>query len=118
MESGVYLIRQGDAPDVVYLVEKGQVTAQLETTNGGRPVRLETMRGGRVVGEIGFYLGAKRTAAVRADEPTTVYRLSLEQLKQMEATDPEAASTFHRLIVHLLAERVSHLIRAVDALLR
>ena len=74
-----YLIRQGDAPDVMYLLERGQVTAQLEPASGGSPTRLETMRGGRVVGQIGFYLD---------------------------------------LIVHLLAERVTHLIRAVDALLK
>jgi SulP family sulfate permease len=117
LAAGVYLIRQGDAPDLVYLVEAGQVTAQLEAA-GQLPMRLETMRGGRVVGELGFYLGNRRTAAVKTDEPSIVYRLSLDQLKQMEASDPEAASTFHRLIVHLLAERVTHLIRAVDALLR
>jgi hypothetical protein len=32
--------------------------------------------------------------------------------------EPETANTFHRLITHLLSERVTHLIRAVDALLR
>jgi sulfate permease, SulP family len=117
VEPGFYLIRQGDTPDDIYFVEQGQVTAQLEM-RGREPVRLETMRGGRVVGEIGFYLGAERTAAVRADEPTTVYRLSLAKLEEMERTDPAAAATFHRLIAHLLAERATHLIRAVDALLK
>lgn len=112
-----YLIRQGDDPDDVYFIERGQVTAQLEP-EGQTPIRLETMRGGRVVGEIGFYLGAKRTAAVRANEPTTLYRLSQAKLQEMEETDPETANTFHRLIIHLLSERVTHLIRAVDALLR
>ncbi|MBK9051736.1 MAG: cyclic nucleotide-binding domain-containing protein [Chloroflexi bacterium] len=117
VEPGFYLIRQGDAPDDIFFVEQGQVTAQLER-EGQMPVRLETMRGGRVVGEIGFYLGAQRTAAVRADEPTTIYRLSLAKLAVMEKDDPVAAATFHRLIAHLLAERAVHLIRAVDALLQ
>jgi SulP family sulfate permease len=117
VEAGFYLIRQGDAPDDIFFVEQGQVTAQLER-EGQLPVRLETMRGGRVVGEIGFYLGAERTAAVRADEPTTIYRLSLANLAVMEKNDPAAAATFHRLIAHLLAERAVHLIRAVDALLQ
>ena len=117
VEPGFYLIRQGDAPDDIFFVEQGQVTAQLER-DGQMPVRLETMRGGRVVGEIGFYLGAQRTAAVRADEPTTIYRLSLAKLAVMEKDDPVAAATFHRLIAHLLAERAVHLIRAVDALLQ
>lgn len=117
VEPGFYLIHQGDAPDDIFFVESGQVTAQLER-RGREPVRLETMKGGRVVGEIGFYLGTQRTAEVRADEPTTIYRLSQAKLEAMEQTDPTAAATFHRIIAHLLAERAVHLIRAVDALLQ
>jgi sulfate permease, SulP family len=116
-QAGTYLMRQGDEPDGIYLIEKGQVTAQLEPADQP-PVRLETMRGGRVIGEVGFYLGVKRTAAVRADEPTTIYRLSKAKLEAIEGSDPETANTFHRLIIHLLSERITHLIRAVDALLR
>ncbi len=44
---GEYLIKVGDAPDFMYFIESGQVTAQLEPANG-KPVRLETMQGGRI----------------------------------------------------------------------
>jgi SulP family sulfate permease len=115
--TGDYLIRQGDDPDVMYFIESGQVTARLETP-GEEPVRLETMGGGRTVGELGFFLGIKRTAAVVADQSSVVYSISKEVLAQMEKADPEAANTFHRIIVHLLGERTVHLIRAVDALQR
>lgn len=116
MAPGAYLIRQGDPPDNIYFVESGQVTAQLEAADR-EPVRLETMQGGHVVGEIGFYLGVRRTAAVVVDRPSTVYRLSLEKLLEMEQSDPVAAATFHRIIANLLAGRVAHLVTAVDALL-
>ncbi len=116
--SGEDLMRQGDEPDRLYFIEKGQVTAQLEAGPGEAQARLETMRGGRVVGEIGFYLSFARTATVRADEPTMVYRLSLARLKEMESSDPALAATIYHLIAHLLAERAAHLIRAVDALLQ
>jgi SulP family sulfate permease len=76
------------------------------------------MRGGRVVGEIGFYLNKPRTAAVVTDEPSTIYRLSMQTLKQMEQNDPEAASAFHQGIIRLISERLTHLINAVDALQR
>jgi CRP-like cAMP-binding protein len=98
-------------------VESGQVTAQLEQEDQA-PVRLETMRSGRVVGEIGFYLGKVRTAAVVADEACTVYRLSSASLERMEREAPQGAFTFHRIIIHLLAERATHLIRTVSALQR
>jgi SulP family sulfate permease len=71
-----------------------------------------------VVGELGFYLGSQRTASVVADEASKIYVLSDDDLRKMEAIDPEAASTFHRLIIHLLAERVVHLIKTVNALQR
>lgn len=117
VDGGTYLMHQGDAPDYVYFVEDGQVTAQLEQ-EGQAPVRLETMRSGRVVGELGFYLGKVRTAAVVADEPCTVYRLSSGDLQEMEREAPEGAFAFHRIIIHLLAERATHLIRTVSALQR
>lgn len=113
--AGHHLIHQGDTPDALYFIESGQVTAQLERPNQ-EPIRLQTMRGGHVVGEIGFYLGQQRSAAVIADEPSIIYRLSLDTLKQMEAHDSDIASTLHQLIIHHLAERVNHLVTAVNAL--
>lgn len=113
--AGAYLMHQQDAPDNIYFVESGQVTAQLEFP-GKPPVRLETMKTGRVIGELGFYLGQKRTAAVVADEPSTVYLLSAQNLANMEQKAPDVASYFHHLIVQLLAERTTHLIRTVAAL--
>ncbi len=117
VEAGACLMRQGDAPDYIYFVESGQVTARLEQV-AQTPVRLETMRGGHVLGEIGFYLGKERTATVVADEPSVVYSLSSADLARMEREDPQAASAFHKIVVRLLAERATHLIRAVNALQR
>jgi len=113
--AGALLIRQGDEPELIYFIESGQVTAQLEQP-GREPLRLETMRGGRTVGELGFYLGTRRSAAVIADQPTVVYVLTQTELDRIEHDDPAAAYAFHRIIVHLLGERVLHLVRAVDAL--
>ena len=113
--AGDYIIQQGDAAAHLFFVESGQLTAQLEIPNAA-PVRLETMQGGRVVGELGFYLGTKRSAAVVADRPSVLYCLSQATLTQVEADDPEAAYAFHRIIIHLLGERVLHLVQAVDIL--
>jgi SulP family sulfate permease len=113
--AGDYLIRQGVDSDHLFFIESGQVTAQLESPDSA-PMRLETMQGGRTVGELGFYLGTKRSAAVVADWPSVVYSLSQATLADIEKNDPEAAYAFHRVIVHLLGERVLHLVRTVDAL--
>ncbi len=117
LASGEVLIRQGDSADRMYFIESGQVTAQLEQP-GKPPMRLEAVRAGRAVGELGFYLDALRTATVVADEPTVVYALTRAGLAALEAAQPEVASALHRIIVHLLGERVTHLIHTVDALQR
>jgi SulP family sulfate permease len=115
MEQGEYLMKQGDAATDLFFIESGQVTAQLEY-NDRPPVRLQTMGGGHVLGELGFYLDQPRTASVIMDEPGVVYRLTRKRLGQMENQEPEIASLVHRLIVHLLAERVTHLVNTVNAL--
>lgn len=117
LPAGRRFIHEGDMADELYFIASGQVTAQLEAP-GQPPVRLETMRAGRVVGEIGFYLGTRRSAAVLTDEPSAIYTLSQDALRRMEAEAPELASQLHRSIAVLLSQRVSHLITTVRALQR
>ncbi len=115
IDPGITIMVQGHPPDDLFFIETGRVTTQLEQGDGSF-LRLESMRNGRVVGEIGFYLGQNRTASVITDEKSTVYRLSAEDLKQLELENPEAASILHQIIIRLLAERVTHLVRTVNAL--
>ncbi|MBK8905018.1 MAG: SLC26A/SulP transporter family protein [Anaerolineaceae bacterium] len=115
--AGDMLMKQGSPPDGLIFVESGQVSALLERPSQ-EPLRLETMGSGRVVGEMGFYLGQERTASVVADGPGVVYELSRQDLARMEMETPEAAAGLHRLIAHLLAERATHLVETVDALQR
>lgn len=116
-EAGDYLMFEGDQPDYLYFVESGQVTAQLEHPDRP-PLRLETMSSGRVVGEMGFYLGQARTASVVVDLPGTVYRLTWSVLQRVEEEQPSAAAALHQLIAVLLAQRATHLVSAVNALER
>ena len=116
-QAGQYLIREGDEADFIYFIQSGQVTAQLESP-GKPPVRLETIKSGRTVGEIAFFLGSRRTASVVANQNSVVYSLSIEDLNRMESGDPESARLFHRLSVILLSQRVMHLTHTVRALER
>lgn len=120
LSTGERLIRQGDAPDHLYVLAAGQLTAQLErpAQPGREPLRLQTQRGVQVVGEVGFYLGQPRSADVIADGPSVVYRLSADAMRRIEQQDPALASMLHQLIARLLAGRVTHLTDALDALQR
>jgi SulP family sulfate permease len=113
---GEYLMREGDPPTEMYFVEAGMVTAQLETPDG-QIIRLQSMRGGTTVGEMGLYLDSVRTASVIATRPSAVYRLSAESLKRMREEDPEVAALLHEWIARLLAERLAANNRTIEALM-
>lgn len=117
VSAGEYLMRQGDAPDNLYLIESGQMSAFLEEKDG-RTVRLQTMQDWNVLGEIGFFLNTERTASIVAEAPGVIYCLSQEALARMTANDPALASAFQQLVMRLLAERVVHLVNVVEALRR
>ena len=105
VDAGQMIITRGEAPDDLYFIEHGQVTVQLASP-GQPPIRLETNRSGTVFGEIGFYLQQQRTADVIADTPCVLYRLTNADLAKLEASDSELAATLHKIIVHLLAQRL------------
>lgn len=112
--AGEHIMLQGDEPEFLFFVETGQVTAQLERPDRP-PIRLETMRDG-VIGEIGFYLDQERAASIIADEPSLLYRLSRQTLKRIEQENSETAAVLHRIIVHLLAERITRMVTTMNAL--
>jgi SulP family sulfate permease len=116
VSEGDYLVRQGDPPEAMYFIESGQVTAQLELPSGGI-IRLRTMRGGTVVGEIPMYIGGVRTASVVATSPCTFYRLSVDRLDEMEHDAPDLAAALHKFIARTLAERLAGLSRTLEAAL-
>jgi sulfate permease, SulP family len=107
----------GGRNDAIYIVATGQVTVRLvgPATTG---IRLETMRGGHIVGAVDFHTGAERTLSVVADEPTTLYRLTRDGLATLTARDPALAASFHRLVVRDMAGQLAHLTRVVEALQR
>jgi sulfate permease, SulP family len=111
---GTILIRQGDAPGDVFLLESGRLAT--EVTTDGQRMRVRSMRSGVVVGEIGMYMGVPRTADVVAESPSVVLRLSQESIQRMEAQDPELAVALHRWLATTLADRLSDSMRAFEGL--
>ncbi len=100
----------------VFVLESGQLRIEFVTPEGRR-MRLSTVRPGVMVGEIALYTGVPRTADVVAETPCVVLRLSRASIERMEAQEPELAAALHRWLASTLAERLSHSLRAFDALL-
>jgi SulP family sulfate permease len=116
LAEGAVLIRQGDSPDDVFVLESGRLRVELMTPEGTR-MRISTVRRGVVVGEVALYTGVPRTADVVAETPSVVLRLSRASIERMEEEDPEAAATLHRWLATMLAERLTDAQRAFSALL-
>jgi SulP family sulfate permease len=117
VREGDYLIRQGDEADDLYFIEMGEVSVYLELEDDNR-LRLQTLGLGTVVGELGLYLGTKRTASVIADAPTTAYRLTRAALARIRKKEPELAAAFHEFVICLLSERLVATDRLLEAVLK
>ena len=113
---GTVLIRQGEQPEDLFVLESGRLSVELETAEGTR-MRLRSMRAGVVVGEVALYMGVPRTADVVTETPSIVLRLTKASIEKMEATEPELAAALHRWLATTLAERLNDTQRAFDALL-
>jgi SulP family sulfate permease len=115
LAAGDMLLRQGDASDALILMESGQLTALLERP-GQRPLRLQTMHGANILGELGFFLGSARSASVVADTATVVHCLDQAGFSALRLQHPDLAGALDRLVIHQLSLRVVHLTKVVDAL--
>ena len=114
--AGEILFRRGDPSSELHFLESGRVRVELELDNG-RIVRLRSLLGGTVVGELGFYLRVPRNATVRAETACVLCRLTRSGLKRMEEEDPAAALVFHHYMSRLLADRLSSTDRSLQAAL-
>jgi sulfate permease, SulP family len=112
---GHRVVGPDDDGSALYVVASGQVTARLLGTDGA--VRLETLRGGNIVGELGV-AGASQATVVTTDEPTTLYRLDRAALERLSEQEPRLVAAVLRLVARRLAARVRHLEDLVAALQR
>ena len=91
------VINKGDPPDSMYFIDSGELTTRLEISKG-KFIRLRNQGGGTMVGEMGLFLKQSRTATVVADEPSILYKLSLDEYNRMMQDDPELAFQLHQWI--------------------
>jgi SulP family sulfate permease len=114
--AGYYLFHQGDMSDSLYLIEFGKIAVLLEVGNG-RTIRLQTMGGGTILGEMGLYTKKPRAATAVTEESSSLYRLSHEASNRMQTEDPEVALSFYEFVVCSLAHRMERANEEVKALI-
>jgi putative ABC transport system ATP-binding protein len=97
LTAGEVLFRRGDASDLVYRVEEGEVEVlrPLEDADGSdKEVRVATIGPGRIVGEMGPLFGLPRSATIRATQASRLTGFTVEALR--EALGPDAMDLLMR----------------------
>jgi SulP family sulfate permease len=115
-QAGDCIIQQGHPQAGLYMIESGQVSVMLECEDGSR-LRLRTIGSGAFFGEMGLYTREPAIAWVVADQPTSLYQLSAEDLEKLEQSSPEVASALHRFVAAYMSERLAKMTNTVQALM-
>lgn len=70
-----------------------------------------------MVGEMGLFLKQSRSATVVADQPSVLYKLSLDAYNRMMKDDPELAFHLQQWIGQVLSVRLAQNNRTLETLL-
>ncbi len=81
LADGEHLFRLGDPPDAIYLVLEGELVALVPDPDTGRPVTLNHLRKGDVVGEWGVLTDRPRSASVVAAAPSSLLEIPRRRLR-------------------------------------
>jgi ATP-binding cassette subfamily B protein len=86
VEPGALVVRQGDPPGPLYLVEEGQL--RVSRQEGGRRRYLQRLGPGDFFGEMSVFKGRPRAASVEAVSPCRLLALSEETFRRLLSDVP------------------------------
>ena len=114
-QQGDVVIAEASQSRDIYVLLSGRLQA-IAGEDASNRVVLATFLPGVVVGEMAYYTGAKRSAAIVATETSELVHMDSAQLDALEQSDPKLAAQFHRLIARNLALRLGRSNRQLLAL--
>jgi signal transduction histidine kinase len=91
LEAGEVLFEEGAHGDRAYVIQNGEL--EIYKRSGTREILLANRGPGEIIGEIALFEDTRRTASVRAAEPTHLIVISREQLDELVKTSRHAAET-------------------------
>ena len=115
---GKTLFKQGDPDGGFYILERGSLTAYIETSMNGLR-RVKKFRSGAVIGEMSSYTPERiRTATLIADEPSVLWHMTAEKLSQLDSKNFKLAASIHELVARTLGGRITYMNRRLMLELR
>lgn len=77
--AGTQLCRQGEADRSLYVILEGQASIYKKLEDNGERVLITRCERGSVVGEVGFFLGEKRSADVIVTQPGKIIKIAFHE---------------------------------------
>ncbi len=111
LEAGEVLMNEGDTAEELYIIEKGVVEILVQGNTTGTPHVLAELTAGECVGELALMDHGKRSAQVRAIEPTQVSALKISDLR---ASSEREKKSIESLLIINLASRVANRMRTTN----
>ncbi len=115
--AGAALMEQGERTDDLAFIESGRASVHVAFEDRP-PVRVRTLVAGTMIGELGFYVGAPRTATILAETNCHLIRVAPSDIERLEAAHPDLALGFHRLIAKRLCLRIHDKDHLIAGLMR
>jgi SulP family sulfate permease len=115
VQAGERIISQNSQQNGLYMIESGQVVIQTECEDGSL-LRLRTLGAGAFFGEMGLYSGEPASADVIAEQPSSLYVLTANDLAELERISPSIAAALHRFVAMYMSERLAKITATVQAL--
>jgi CRP/FNR family transcriptional regulator len=106
------IFHEGEVGDTFHVIEKGRVLVAVSTAAGD--VAALSVRGpGEILGELALVGGGRRTAAVRALEPTETLSLTQDGLDELRAEMPDVDRFMLEIVTAKLAETTEQLMEVL-----
>lgn len=102
---GAFLMREGSEAETLFLVESGLVALEVHVPGKG-PVRLESLRGGDIVGLSWLFSPYRWRLDAKAALPTTVLAIDARRLREWMDEDAETGRAVATRLVGQLYERL------------
>lgn len=96
---GQQFIMQGEEDPSLYVIASGLVEVY-RIDNAGNEISIAKVGEGEPIGEMGYFSGGKRTACVRAVQPTQLLKAAYDQLTDYFLNVPRVAMSFAQVVEH------------------
>ena len=117
VQPGQDIARQGDPSDAMHFILEGRVGIFIGMDEG-RMLRVRSLGRRTTTGEMGLITGQPRSATIRAEAASVLYRLPVAAYRDIVLQDPVLGQALLKFVVEIMAERLSFANRAIGVLQR